>query len=67
MSRDAWVVRAVSPACTACGLCLLTCPRGALRPAPLRPELVEGLCDGCGACLEVCPRDALRVGGEEVA
>ena len=45
--------------CTACGLCLVTCPERALLPAPGRPLVVDARCTGCLACVEVCPRDAL--------
>jgi Pyruvate/2-oxoacid:ferredoxin oxidoreductase delta subunit len=50
---------ALSAACTACGLCLLTCPERALLPAPGRPSLDARRCTGCLACIEVCPRDAI--------
>lgn len=46
--------------CTACGLCLVTCPESALLPAPGRPLVVDARCTGCLACVEVCPRDALH-------
>jgi ferredoxin len=45
--------------CTACGLCLLTCPERALVPAPGRPSVVDSRCTDCLACIEVCPRDCL--------
>lgn len=45
--------------CTACGLCLMTCPTRALLAAPMRPEVLDHRCTGCGACLEVCPTDAI--------
>lgn len=45
--------------CTACGLCLATCPQDALTPAPGRPTLVAGRCTACLACIEVCPVDAI--------
>jgi Pyruvate/2-oxoacid:ferredoxin oxidoreductase delta subunit len=49
----------VDERCTACGLCVVTCPDAALLPAPRRPTVVDARCSGCGACLEVCPRDAI--------
>jgi ferredoxin len=49
----------ISSACTACGLCLATCPEGALRPAPRRPRLIAMRCTLCLACVEVCPVDAI--------
>lgn len=45
--------------CTACGLCLATCPERALLPAPKRPLVLDDRCTACGACLEVCPVDAI--------
>lgn len=46
--------------CTACGLCLATCPHQALRRAPQRPHLVADRCTSCLACIEICPVDAIR-------
>ncbi|MGK2958807.1 MAG: 4Fe-4S binding protein [Acidimicrobiales bacterium] len=48
--------------CTACGLCVITCPDTALVPAPKRPEFVASLCSDCFACIEVCPRDSITMG-----
>ena len=45
--------------CTACGLCLATCPAAALRRAPGRPVVIERRCTDCLACIEVCPVDAI--------
>ena len=50
---------AVAPTCTACGLCLVTCPAHALRPAPRRPDVVDALCTDCGDCVEICPVGAI--------
>ena len=47
--------------CTACGMCLATCPVDALRPAPRRPAVRPGRCTGCLECIEVCPVDAIAV------
>lgn len=50
---------AIDDRCTACGLCLLTCPDGALSPAPRRPAVADEACTDCWLCLEVCPVDAI--------
>lgn len=45
--------------CTACGLCLNTCPEVALLPDRRRPAVVDARCTDCLACVEVCPVDAI--------
>ena len=50
---------AIAPTCTACGLCLATCPPHALLRAPLRPLVVDDRCTDCWLCIEVCPVDAI--------
>ncbi|HEV7886986.1 MAG TPA: 4Fe-4S binding protein [Acidimicrobiales bacterium] len=58
---------AIDARCTACGLCLATCPEpGALTRAPKRPAVDQARCTGCLACIEVCPVDAIAwtTGGE---
>jgi Pyruvate/2-oxoacid:ferredoxin oxidoreductase delta subunit len=52
-------VLTIDARCTACGLCLVTCPEGALVPARHRPTVVADRCTDCLACIEVCPRDAI--------
>ncbi|MDQ2754306.1 MAG: 4Fe-4S binding protein [Actinomycetota bacterium] len=51
----------ITPGCTACGVCLITCPTGALTPAPRKPAVEDPLCTDCLACVEVCPVDAIRL------
>jgi len=57
--------------CTACGLCMKVCPRGALQPAIAEaglegvwtPRLVPllGYCDyTCNLCGQVCPTEAIQ-------
>jgi ferredoxin len=58
VTASAAVLR-IDETCTACGLCLATCPEGALRVAPRRPRLVATRCTLCLACIEVCPVDAI--------
>ena len=50
----------VEDTCTACGLCVVTCPERALIVAPRKPAFVAARCTACLACVEVCPRDAIR-------
>lgn len=47
--------------CTACGMCITTCPEGALTPAPRRPRVDLAACTACLACVEICPVDAITV------
>ncbi|GAB3213972.1 hypothetical protein GCM10027294_50300 [Marinactinospora endophytica] len=60
----------VTPACTACGACLLTCPEHAIRPVHSTPRhdaqgrgaalvILVDRCTGCLECVEVCPADAV--------
>jgi NAD-dependent dihydropyrimidine dehydrogenase PreA subunit len=49
----------IAPSCTACGACLITCPDGALSPAPRRPSVRDEVCTDCLACIEVCPAGAV--------
>jgi len=47
--------------CTACGLCLATCPERALTRAPKRPQVDQPRCTACLLCIEVCPVDAIAI------
>ena len=52
---------AIADRCTACGLCLATCPAAVLERAPKRPHVRVGRCTGCLDCVDVCPVDAITV------
>lgn len=61
MNTAASVTMTIDKECTACGLCLVTCPESALVRAPNRPAFKASLCTSCLACIEVCPRDAITI------
>jgi len=48
--------------CNGCGLCMPSCPEGALQIIDGKARLVSELfCDGLGACLGQCPQDAIMI------
>ena len=48
--------------CSACGICVDTCPEGALDIVGDLATLVdEDACVGCGECMEECPMGAIEV------
>ncbi len=53
--------------CDGCGLCIPSCPEGALQIVQGKAKLVkESFCDGLGACLGDCPQGALTITEVEV-
>ncbi|MDO7788191.1 4Fe-4S dicluster domain-containing protein [Desulforamulus aquiferis] len=47
--------------CIQCGLCINSCPTGALKREGTDAIIVDSdLCAGCGACVTVCPYGVLR-------
>jgi len=53
--------------CDGCGLCIPSCPEGALQIVDGKAKLMkESFCDGLGACLGDCPTGALTIEEEEV-
>lgn len=48
--------------CNGCGLCIPSCPEGALQIIDGKARLVSDLmCDGLGACLGECPEGAIEI------
>ncbi|MBC7339312.1 MAG: 4Fe-4S binding protein [Firmicutes bacterium] len=46
--------------CTGCGLCLPSCPAGAISQDEVGPVTVDAQkCQGCGLCGSICPQFAL--------
>lgn len=53
--------------CDGCGLCIPSCPEGALQIVDGKAKLVkDNFCDGLGACLGECPQGALTIEEREV-
>jgi len=52
--------------CNACGLCVKSCPFGAIA---VKDELAQAneLCTLCGACVNVCPQAALEIERRQVS
>lgn len=50
-------------ACDGCGLCVESCPVGALSMSGGKAEVSESACTGCGVCLSACPTQALDLKG----
>ncbi|MFH1821966.1 MAG: 4Fe-4S binding protein [Methanobacteriota archaeon] len=56
------IIKIDSGKCDGCGLCMPSCPEGALQMIEGKARLVSELfCDGLGACLGQCPRDAIMI------
>jgi NAD-dependent dihydropyrimidine dehydrogenase PreA subunit len=48
--------------CNGCGLCIPSCPEGALQIIDGKARLISDLfCDGLGACIGQCPEGAIEV------
>ncbi len=61
------IIRIDEEKCDGCGLCIPSCPEGALAIVDGKAKVVrDDFCDGLGACLGDCPLDALHVVEEVV-
>jgi len=59
---DGWRLASVwvdGARCTGCGLCVGSCPVGALALLDGMPRVDEEACTGCGVCVDVCPEGAI--------
>jgi ferredoxin len=56
------IITIINEKCTGCGLCIPTCPEGAIKIIDGKARLLGDLfCDGLGACLGHCPQGAIIV------
>ena len=56
------VIRIDEEKCTGCGLCIPSCPEGALQMIDRKARLISDLfCDGLGACIGECPVGAISI------
>src|SRR5512145_3377961 len=60
MKRE--IIRIDESKCNGCGLCIPSCPEGALQIIDGKARLVSDLmCDGLGACIGECPEGAIEI------
>jgi Fe-S-cluster-containing hydrogenase component 2 len=45
--------------CAGCGVCMDTCPEGAIQLMDSQAVIDEGLCTQCKACIDACPNGAI--------
>jgi len=46
--------------CAGCGLCVESCPRGAIHLIEGAARINPALCIGCGICARSCPQGAIE-------
>lgn len=52
--------------CMNCGLCVSTCPKGALTQQEKCISIQRDRCGKCGLCVEACPTEAISLSGRIV-
>ncbi len=66
MKRE--IIKIDDEKCNGCGLCIPSCPEGALQIIDGKARLVSDLmCDGLGACIGECPEGAIEIELREAA
>jgi NADH-quinone oxidoreductase subunit F len=65
--RDLIIFSIDEERCKGCGLCIESCPTGAISGDKKKPHVIDiAICIKCGACLQACP-DKLKAVVKEVA
>ncbi len=60
MKRE--IIKIDEELCNGCGICIPSCPEGALQIIDGKARLVSDLmCDGLGACIGECPEGAIKI------
>ena len=52
-------MKACQVGCIGCGICVKTCPKGAVRVENFHAIIDHEKCVGCGACVAKCPKKAI--------
>lgn len=56
------IIRIIDEKCNGCGICVSSCPEGAIQIIDGKARLVnEIFCDGLGACIRKCPQQAIVI------
>ncbi len=56
-----------SAVCIGCGMCMASCPQGALSPGEKGMVIDRTKCVGCGSCVKMCPTGAMFFYGRDIS